>query len=311
MEYRALGATGLKVSTIGFGASPLGGVFRDIDEAQGKRAVHLALDLGVNFIDVSPFYGLTRAEKVLGEALGDVKRDRYYLATKVGRYGHEAKDFDFSAARVTRSIEESLQRLGVDYVDLIQCHDIEFGDLEQVIDETIPALGRAVQAGRARFVGITGLPLKIFPAVIDRIAVDTILSYCHYGLNDTSLEALLPYFQERKIGVISASPLGMGLLTERGCPPWHPAPEAVKACCAAAAAHCRSKGVDIAKLALQFALARRDMATILVGTSNPQNIARNVQWASEPMDEALLVEVLRILAPIHNQSWPSGRPENN
>jgi L-galactose dehydrogenase len=311
MQYRALGSTGLKVSAVGFGASPLGGVFHAIDEAEGRRAVHVAVDLGINFIDVSPFYGLTRAEKVLGEALRDIPRERYLLATKVGRYGHEAADFDFSAGRVLKSIDESLQRLGVDHVDLIQCHDIEFGDLNQVVQETIPALRQAVERGKARFVGITGLPLKVFSAVIDRTTVDTILSYCHYALNDSTLERLFGYLHEKQIGVISASPLAMGLLTERGAPSWHPAPAIVKERCAAAAAHCRAKGADIAKLAFQFAVANPQIATTLVGTSSPTHITNNVRWASEPLDEGLLAEVLRILAPIHNQTWASGRPENN
>jgi len=191
MEYRTLGGTGLEVSRLGFGGSSLGSVFRKIDEAKGIRAVRAALDLGVNYIDVSPYYGLTRAETVLGKALEGVPRDRYFLATKVGRYGDAV--FDFSARRVTESVEESLRRLGVDHVDVIQCHDIEYGDLDQVVEETIPALRRVREQGKARFVGITGLPLSIFEAVLDRTEVDTVLSYCHLSINDTSLEALIPY----------------------------------------------------------------------------------------------------------------------
>ena len=223
MVYRALGATGVKVSALGFGASPLGGVFRDIDETDGRHAVRVAIDLGVNFFDVSPFYGDTRAEALLGKALAGVPRERYILATKVGRYGSRQSEFDFSARRVRRSIDESLQRLGTDYVDLIQCHDIEFGDLDQIVEETISSLRDAVAAGKARFVGITGLPLKIYATVIDRAAVDTALSYCHYTLCDTTLEGLLPYFHARGIGVINAAPLAMGLLTRDGAPHWHPA----------------------------------------------------------------------------------------
>jgi len=114
MEYRPLGNTGLRVSVLGFGASPLGGVFRAIDEKDGVTAVRTALDLGVNLIDVSPYYGATRAETVLGRALHGVDRDSYVLATKVGRYGEHA--FDFSAARVLASVEESLTQLGVDHL---------------------------------------------------------------------------------------------------------------------------------------------------------------------------------------------------
>src|SRR3954454_6599687 len=106
MLYRPLGRTGLEVSILSYGASPLGSVFRDVDEAEGIRTVHTALDLGINFIDVSPYYGLTRAETLLGKALRGIPRERYYLATKVGRYGEDS--FDFSAGRVTRSVDESL-----------------------------------------------------------------------------------------------------------------------------------------------------------------------------------------------------------
>lgn len=311
MQYRLLGKTGLRVSALSYGASPLGSVFRGVAEPEGIRTVHTALDMGINLIDVSPYYGLTKAETVLGKALKGINRDRYYLATKVGRYGAVAKDFDFSPARVTHSIEESLSRLGVDYVDLIQCHDIEFGSIDQIVNETLPALRQLVQKGKARFVGITGLPLKVFTSVIRRAQVDTILSYCHYSLNDNSLKNILPELQEKNIGVISASPLSMGLLSNRQPPDWHPAPAEIRSACARAAALCRNRGTDIAKLAVQFSVANPQIATTLVGTASPENIANNVRWADEPIDEALLKDVIAILAPIHNQTWPSGLPENN
>ncbi|MCD6290306.1 MAG: aldo/keto reductase [Anaerolineae bacterium] len=309
MEYRTLGKTGLTVSVLSYGASSLGGVFREIDEAEGIRTVHVALDLGINYIDVAPYYGITRAETVLGKALKGIPRDRYYLATKVGRYGDD--EFDFSAKRVIASVDESLKRLGVDYVDIIQCHDIEFGSLDQIVNETIPALCRVQEQGKARFIGITGYPLKIFRYVLDRTEVDTILSYCHYTLNDTSLEGLISYLEEKGVGIINASPLGMGLLTNRGTPGWHPASDEIKKTCAQAAAYCRSKGVDIAKLALQFSLSNPRIHTTLVGTANPENIRKNVRWIEEPIDEELLAEVREILKPIANRTWPVGRPENN
>jgi L-galactose dehydrogenase len=310
MQFRTLGSTGLRVSCLSYGASPLGSVFRGVAEPEGIRTVNTALDLGINYIDCSPYYGLTKAETLLGKALQGVARDRYILATKVGRYGAEAKNFDFSAARVTRSVDESLARLGVDHVDVIQCHDIEFGSLDQVVNETIPALRKVIAAGKARFVGITGLPLHVFRAVIDRVPVDTILSYCRYSLNDDALAGMVPYFAGKGVGVISASPLSMGLLSNREPPAWHPAPLEVREACAAAAALCRARGTDIAKLAIQYAVAHPGIATTLVGTASPENIANNVQWADETMDEELLQEVLAVLKPIHNQTWPSGIPEN-
>lgn len=309
MEYRELGQTGLKVSVLGFGSSPLGGVFGEVEAEDGARAVRTALDLGINLFDVAPFYGLTRAETALGAALHGVPRDRYVLATKVGRYG--AAEFDFSAERVTRSVDESLRRLQTDVIDLIQCHDIEFGSPDQVIEETIPALRALRQQGKVRYIGISGLPLKIFPAVLERAEVDTILSYCHYTLNDTALESLIPYLQSKRVGILNAAPLAMGLLSERPAPEWHPAPPEIREACAQAAAYCRSRGVDIARLALQFALANRQVATTLVGMGSAAEVEFNVSCLAEPPESALLAEVLALLEPIHNRTWPSGRPENN
>jgi L-galactose dehydrogenase len=299
MEYRALGQTGCKVSALSLGAS-LGGMFRAIDEAAAIRTVHLALDLGINFIDVSPYYGLTKAEAVLGKALRGVARDRYSVATKVGRYGDA--EFDFSARRVTASVDESLGRLGVDHIDPIQCHDIEFAALDRVIEETLPALEQVRAQGRARWIGITGLPLKIFRVVLARTGLDTILSYCHYMLTDTTLAGLIPDLQAQGVGIINASPLGMGLLTERGTPAWHPAPADIKAACEQAAVFCRSQGVDIAQLALQFSLAHPGIATTLVSTAEPENIAKNVRWIETPPDPALLAAVQAKLMPSATES---------
>ncbi|MBC7812045.1 MAG: aldo/keto reductase, partial [Burkholderiales bacterium] len=225
MEYRYLGSTGLQVSTLGFGASPFGGVFGAIDDAEAVRAVHTAIDLGINYFDVSPFYGLTKAETVLGKTLLGISRDKYVLSTKVGRYGDT--EFDFSAARVTASVDESLARLSTDYADIILCHDIEYGSLDQIIHETLPALRELQAAGKARFIGISGLPMKIFHDVSERADLDTILSYCHYTLYDTTLTGFISSAKSRKlnVGIINASALGMGLLTEQGPPSWHPAPE--------------------------------------------------------------------------------------
>jgi len=309
MEYRRLGKTGLEVSVLSFGASSLGSVFRQIDEGEGMRAVHAALDMGLNLIDCSPFYGLTRAETVLGKALRGIPRHQYVLATKVGRYGED--EFDFTAARVTRSVDESLRRLGVDYIDIIQCHDIEYGSLDQVVEETIPALRRVQEAGKVRFVGITGFPLAIYRAVMERIDVDSILSYCHYSLNDTSLTGLIPYLQAKRVGIIGASPLSMGLLTHRGAPAWHPATAEIKRTCAQAVQFCHEQGVDMARLAIQFALRNPDIHTTLVGTANPDNMRRNIEWLEMPYDEELVYRVLEVLAPVRGKTWMTGRAGNN
>ena len=313
MQYRPLGNTGLSVSSLSFGASSLGAVFHPVSIDDCIATMHAALDGGINFIDVSPAYGGTLAELNLGRALQGVPRDRYLLATKIGSYSEERGDYDYSRASTERSIEHSLKRLGVDFIDLIQCHDIEFADHDQIVNETLPTLHRLKEQGVVRHVGITGLPLKVFPSIIDRVPpgiVESILSFCHYELNDTSLADLIPYFQEKGVGIINASPTGMGLLTSRGAPAWHPASKAIQDGCRKAVQHCAAKGEDIVKLAVQFCCANPDIATTLVGTANPNNIRDNIAFVNAPMDENLLAEVLEILAPIHNHNFTRGLPQH-
>lgn len=311
MKYRKLGNTGLDVSILAYGGSSLGSVFKEIDEAEGIRSVHTAIDHGINLIDTAPFYGLTKAETVLGKALREIPRDKYLLATKVARYGYKEADFDFSAERVTRSVDESLERLGVDHIDFIQVHDMEFGSIDRIVEETIPALRKVQESGKVRFVGISCLPLRLFREVMDRIDVDQIQSYCHYCLNDASLADLLPYFQEKGVAVFNSAPLAMRLLSDEGPPDWHPAPAPLREKCAEAAAYCRAQGTDIGKLALQFSVSNPDIPTHIVGTASPKRVVQNIEQAMEPYDPAVLEGVLEILKPVHNVTWPSGRAENN
>ena len=311
MQYREIGTTGLHVSTLSFGASSLGGVFRNVKEEDCIRTVHLCLDRGINFIDVSPAYGETRAETILGKALKGIARDRYILATKVGQYGTQV--FDFTRKGVLAGFEESLKRLGTEHVDLLQCHDIEFADLDQVIGETLPALVELKEQGRIGHVGITGLPLKVFTEVVKRAPegmVETILSFCHYELNDHSLEEILPLMREKGVGVINAAPTGMGLLTERGAPDWHPASAAIKEGCRRAVDFCRKEGLDIVKLAIQFSISHPGIASTLVGSASPANMARNIDYAESPIDFAAMAAVLDVLEPVHNANFTRGRPEN-
>jgi L-galactose dehydrogenase len=314
MEYRKLGNTDMDVSVLSFGASSLGGVFHRVTLDHCIETVHAALEGGINFIDASPAYGETLAETNLGKALNGISRDRYYLATKVGAYSSEAKgDYDYSAERTERSLPESLQRLGVEYVDLIQCHNVEFADHDQIINETLPALHRLKGQGLARYIGITGLPLKVFPSILNRVepgTLDAILSFCHYALNDDSLADLIPYLKEKGVGIINAAPTGMGLLTPQGAPAWHPASQAIIEGCRKAVEHCEAKRVDIVKLAVQYSCSRPDIATTLVGTARPKHILDNIAYVEEPMDEGLLAEVLEVLKPIHRFNFSRGRPEH-
>ncbi len=309
MRYRPLGRTGLNLSWLSFGASSLGQEFRSIDLNEAIRAVHVALDLGMNFIDTSPYYGRGLSECLLGIALREVPRDRYYLGTKLGRY--DVPHFDFSARRVVESVDVSLKRLGVEYLDIILCHDIEFVDLTRIVEETLPALRKIQEQGKARFIGVSGYPMKIFRSILDRTDLDVVLSYNHYTLQNTMLAALVPYLQTKGVGIMNAAPFSARLLTNAPLPPWHKATENVRSICRRAAEHCASKGIDIARLALQFSLSHPEISTCIVGSANAENVRKWAQWAETPMDEPLRDEVLDILRPIHNWFYVEGRPENN
>jgi L-galactose dehydrogenase len=309
MQFRPLGRTGLNLSWLSFGASSLGQEFRPVDVNEALRSVHVALDLGMNFIDTSPFYGRGMSECLLGVALREIPRSRYYLGTKLGRY--DLAHFDFSARRVVESIDVSLHRMGVDYLDIVLCHDIEFVDMTQIVDETLPALRKIQQQGKVRFIGVSGYPMKLFRYILERTDLDIILSYNHYTLQNTMLADLVPYLKAKGVGIMNAAPFSARLLTNTTLPKWHKATPEVLAVAKKAADHCAARGVDIAQLAVQFSIENADMATCIVGSANPENVRKWVAWADAPVDRHLLNEVLEILKPIHNWFYIEGRSENN
>src|SRR5262245_22840175 len=219
MQTRPLGKTGLRLPILSFGASSLGQEFRSVTVEEALQSVRVALDCGLNFIDTSPFYGRGMSEVLLGIALRDVPRDSYMLCTKLGRYdvGH----FDFSAKRVEESVDVSLHRLGTDHVDVLLCHDIEFVEMQQIVDETLPALRRTQQAGKVRFFGFSGYPMKIFKFILEQTSVDCVLSYNQYTLQNTRFaDELIPYLKANSVGVMNAGPFSARLLTNAPLPNW-------------------------------------------------------------------------------------------
>jgi len=310
MQTRLLGRTGLPLPILSFGASSLGQEFRAVNLDDALASVHTALDCGLNFIDTSPFYGRGMSEVLLGMALRGVPRESYTLCSKLGRY--DLQHFDFSARRVAESIDVSLHRLGTDHLDIILCHDIEFVPMQQIVDETLPALRKIQQAGKVRFIGISGYPMKLFRFVLDQTDLDCVLSYNQYTLQNTRFaDDLLPLLKQRGVGAMNAGPFSARLLTNAPLPPWLKEPEEVKDAARRAAAHCAQKGVDIAKLALQFSIEHPDIATTIAGSANPANVRKWAQWAAEPLDRELLAEVQAIFAPVKNLGHTEGLPENN
>lgn len=312
MRYTALGKTGMSLSHLGFGASSLGSVFRPTNLNDSIKAVETAIEGGINFIDVSPYYGHYKAETVLGEALKNIPRDKYFLSTKVGRYGKDGVNtWDYSAQRAKESVYESMDRLHIDHIDLINVHDIEFqaalpGGLQKVVDETLPALVELRELGVVGHVGITDLQLENIKWVIDQTepgTVESILNFCHYCLNDDKLIDFMDEFEQKGIGVINASPLSMGLLSSRGVPVWHPAPKPLVDACARAAEFCREKGYPIERLAIQYSVSNPRIASTLFSSANPENVKRNIEWANEEPDMEMVEAVKQIIGDQQRVSW--------
>lgn len=308
MKNRPLGNTGLEVSILGFGCAPLGDVYGGVSEAEGAAALHAALDAGITLVDVAPYYGSTLAEKRLGRALQG-RRDEVILASKCCRHG--LRQFDFSAARVHKDIDDSLRRLKTDHLDLLQVHDVEFGDRRQLVEETLPALEEVKQSGKARFIGITGLPVHFLKDLADQFSVDTVLSYCHYNLMADDLDDVLsPLVESREIGLLNASPLHMGILAPAGPQLWHPAPEQVKKAGRDIVALCVQRQVSVAEVALSFALGNESVSSTLCGMKSPAEVAANVSAMEKSFDPELLAEIAGLVAPVKNLTWHEGLAEN-
>lgn len=308
MEKRPLAQTGLELSVLGFGASSIGAEFRPIDVPEALRCVHVAMDRGINYIDTAAYYGRGMSEVMLGRVLPEIPRDSYILSTKLGRYAPQ--HFDFSARRVVESIDISLERMQLDYLDIIFCHDIEFVELDQIVNETIPAIRKEVEKGKVRFIGVSGYPIKIFTEMLERSDLDVVLTYNHYTLQNDMALALVDPCREKNVGLINAAPFSARLLTSAPLPKWHKATPEVREVAAQAAAHCTKRGTDIAKLALQYSIANQDFASCVTGSASPKRVSQWCDWIEEPLDEQLVVEVKEILKPIHNWVYAEGLPEN-
>lgn len=307
-----------------------------VSAQQGSDAVVAAHAAGVNFFDTSPYYGDTKSESVLAGGLARLPRDSFVLATKVGRYGGggsngEASVFDFSRSRVVASVQESMRRLKVDRIDLVQCHDVEFADdLSTVVNEAIPALLELKREGVIGAIGVTGLPLTTLRKVIEAVgandkknsnsnssSIDCVLSYCRCCLNDHALIEEIPYYQSKKLGIINASVLSMGLLSESGPPTWHPAPEELKLAAKEAAGVAREDfGVDIADLAIRDSLSTPGIASHLIGISSVEQAQANVKAALRALapatenEERAMAAVKKVLEKVQGTTWSSGKPEN-
>ncbi|XP_052891930.1 uncharacterized protein LOC128299851 [Anopheles moucheti] len=311
MEYVPLGRTGLKVSKVSFGTGTFSQLYGDLDEVKAVEAVVFAAKQGINYFDTAPFYGQGRSEEVLGKALRAIPRQAYYVATKVGRYERDyGRMFDYSAAKTRESVERSLHLLGVDYIDVVQIHDVEFApNLDIVLEETLPALEALRNEGKLRFIGVSAYPLKVLKQIISKAAgrFDTVLSYCRNTLFDEALKDCVPFFEQNHLGIICASGHGMGLLTNGGPQPWHPADHQLKSVCAEAAEYCKQQCIELGKLAMHHSIELPGPATFLAGmqTTELVNINLDAYFNGLSKKEAEVLAYLRerVFTKTNNTHW--------
>jgi L-galactose dehydrogenase len=306
MHYRPLGTTGLDVSVLALGGAAIGQQYGPVSVAEAADTVHAGIDAGVNLIDTSAYYGKGVSEQILGEVLQGGWREKVLIGTKAGRLDRAV--FDFSPAGMEKCLDGSLSRLKVDHVDILLAHDIEFAtNYEAVFDETAAVLHKLKRKGKCRFVGMSCYPLGLLRRAIERCNLDVVISYCHFNLqNQQLLTDLLPVSERHGVGVLNASPLGMGLLTNQGPPPWHPAPEPIKAACRDAANLCRDRGADISFLGMQYCFAEAQIPSTITGTAKKDELDVNLKAFATPIDPALLADVQNVLDPVRNQTWLSG-----
>jgi aryl-alcohol dehydrogenase-like predicted oxidoreductase len=196
--------------------------------------------------------------------------------------------------------------LGTDYFDLIHIHDIEYQGrkhTEWALGEGFESVMELKKEGRIGSVSFGIYPMDLWMRIFSSLDVDAGLVHNHYCLNDTRILELLPIIQSRRIGIINGSPFASGLLTNRGPADWHPAAPEDRAIFRAAAEFCRTQGVSISQLALQFASQNPDIPTTLFSSADPESVRRNVQWHEQPYDSALLAQVQKIIESVNNKQW--------
>ena len=279
LATRVLGRSGIRFPLLGFGAAPLGGVYKQWGDA--NKAVARAVELGAGYFDTSPYYG--NSEEVLGKALVGHPRDRFLISTKVGRLAEDK--FDFSPEWIERSVARSLRRLGVSHVDVLLLHDVEYAaNWKEVAEQALPAAHRLKEKGLVRTIGFSCYPLEVAQKFINGPnidLVDVVLLYGHNNLIDKTVFPVYEELQKKDISMIDASPLALGLLTDYDPPEWHAAPADCKKMCAELSAELRAQGHSLQQLAFKYAFRHTPGTSLLVGMSSAKEVEDNVELVKQ------------------------------
>lgn len=296
----------ISLTRLGYGAASIGNHRRELSDAEADRILEVAWTSGIRHFDTAPHYGLGLSERRLGRFLAGQPRDQYVVSTKVGRLlqpnpggaGHlDDEDFivpaayrrvwDFSAAGVRRSIEESLGRLGLDRVDVVYLHDPDRWDLQRGLAEGLPALARVRDEGLATAIGIGSMQTSALVAAARTGAADLLMVAGRYTLADQFGAAdLLGACRDNEVGIVAAAVFNGGLLagpvTAESTFDYRPAPAGVLARARRIEAVCASFNVPLRAAALQFPLRDPMVRSVVVGGTSPDQVRQNaVDLASD------------------------------
>lgn len=322
-ERSAIGKTGVEVTRLGFGSAPIGGLFTPVSDADAAAVVDRAWSLGIRYFDVAPLYGYGAAERRLGGALRERPRDEYIVSTKVGRLVRrsdelppgadvdaQARDgrpdayyadigdrrivFDYSAEGVRRSVEESLERLGIGRIDILLLHDPDAHE-RAALDSALPALTRLREEGVVRAIGAGMNQAPMLARFVREHDLDVLLVAGRYTLLDqAALAELLPLCTERGVAVVVGGVMNSGVLADPrpgSAFNYAPAPDAIVERARRLAAVCERHGVPLKAAAVQFPLAHPAVVSVVAGVRRIEHLDEYPALMGWPIPDDLWLEL--------------------
>ena len=301
----------LNLGRLGFGAAGIGNLYKPIPDGEALATVLAAWDSGVRYFDTAPHYGLGLSEQRLGAVLRDKPREEFVISTKVGRLleanpdagsGKDDEGFDvpatsrrvwdFTEAGIRRSIEDSLERLGLDHVDIAYLHDPDVHDLHKGISQALPALEKLRQEGVVKAIGVGTNSAEAALECVEAADLDLVMLAGRYTLLEQPGVPLLDRCEEHRTGVVNVGVYNSGLLARPEVPDdahynYDRAPRAVVERARALAAVCRDFGVELPTAALQFPLRHPAVVNVTVGASRPEQVTSNANRMQESVPEEL------------------------
>ena len=312
-----IGRTGVRVSALGFGGAVIGGLHQWVDDDTAHAAVDAAWSLGIRYYDTAPHYGLGLSERRLGTALAGRPRAEYVISTKVGRLlvpspstagerdladGFDVpadvrREWDFSADGVRRSLESSLDRLGVDRVDIVLMHDPD-DHWEQALGQAYPALHDLRAQGVVGAIGAGMNQWQMLERFVRETDIDTVMLAGRYTLlEQTALDTMLPLCVDRQVSILAAGVFNSGLLAVDHPSPgamynYAEVPPALHARALSIGEICARHEVSVPQAAMAFVAAHPAVATVVVGARNTDQITQNAKLFEKPVPPGLWADLV-------------------